>query len=143
MPSVNRKITIQAPAERIWAVLEDPNQQSKLNPDLRLLSNTPSQVGGFDNTWEYNMNGMKFRGKTAIKVFEQPQHMMYETTGGIPSTWDWQLSEQPNGIEVTVKMKYGLPGIFGTFFVRPIVELQNESSVERQLRNLKRMSETK
>ncbi|HEX2909813.1 MAG TPA: SRPBCC family protein [Chloroflexia bacterium] len=143
MANVNRKITIQAPAERIWAILEDPKLQSELNPDLRLLTNTPSTVGGFDNTWEYNMYGMMFHGSTSIKVFDQPQHMVYETTGGIPSTWDWQLSEQADGTVVVVRLNYGLPGLFGTIFLRPVVELQNQNTVERELRNLKRMSEVK
>jgi uncharacterized membrane protein len=140
---LTKNITIQAPAEKIFAVLIDPERASEMNPDLKLLSYTPAAIGGHDNTWEYKMGGMTFNGETRMKVYDAPRRAVYETSGGIPSTWEWSLAEIGDAVQVSLSLDYTMPGsLLGAIANKLLLERQNEKVIENQLANLKRMAES-
>ena len=142
MPVIIKSATIQAPPERVFEVLADPTLASEMNPDLTIISYTPSPIGGFDNTWEYKMSGFKFKGDTKMRVVEKPYNTTYETTGDLPSTWKWQLESQGEATTVRVELDYKIPGILNNPLTRPMVERTNEKVITNQIANLKRLSET-
>jgi uncharacterized protein YndB with AHSA1/START domain len=143
MPLISKTETIKAPAERVFEVLSDPTLASELNPNLTITSYTPAAIGGFDNTWEYKMAGMKFTGETKMVEVNPPYRTVYETSGGLPSTWRWQLTNTGELTEVSVELDYTIPGVLNNPLTRPILERQNEKVLENQLANLKRISETR
>ena len=61
MTLIQKSITINAPAEKVWEILDDMSLQSELNPNLKILSHTPAPVGGQNTTWEYKMAGMRIQ----------------------------------------------------------------------------------
>lgn len=141
MPLIKKTTAVQAPAERIFGILADPERAQELNPDLVLTSYTPSTIGGFDNTWEYRMSGFKFKGNTRMLVVEKPFVAIYETTGDLPSRWSWHLQSQGDATEVQVELDYTIPGMLNNPLTRPTVERTNEKVITNQLANLKRLSE--
>lgn len=140
---ISKEVLIKASPERIYKVIEDPALASELNPNLTLLSTTPSPVGGFDNTWEYRMSGMKFNGETKITIAQRPYQTVYETTGGVPSTWAWRLQPEGEYTRVSLSLDYKMPGsFFGGAFNKLVLERQNNKDIETQLANLQRLSES-
>jgi hypothetical protein len=142
MPVIKKSSTVQAPAERIFGILADPQLAHDLNPDLVLTSYTPSAIGGFDNTWEYKMSGFKFKGNTKMLVVERPYVAVYETTGDLPSRWSWHLQSQGDTTLVEVELDYTIPKMLNNPLLRPTVEKTNEKVITNQVANLKRLSET-
>jgi uncharacterized membrane protein len=144
MTRIEKDIVINASAEKVFDILDDPNRASEMNPDLTLLSYTPAERGGYDNTWEYKMAGMKFAGESHMKAYEKPRLIVFETTGGIPSRWEWTLEPQgPTTTRVSLSLDYTMPGsLVGAIANKLVVERQNEKAIENQLANLKRMSES-
>jgi uncharacterized membrane protein len=142
MTLIQKSVTINAPVDNVLAILEDPERQSELNPNLKLLSHRPSPLGFYDTTWEYKMAGIKFNGESTVTAYEKGKHIVFESKGGIDSRWEWTINAQGSTTEVSLALNYKMPGSFlGAAFNKLVIEGQNEKDIEGELANLKRLSE--
>jgi uncharacterized membrane protein len=143
MTLIQRSVTINAPVDRVLAILEDPERQSELNPHLKLLSHTPSPLGFYDTQWEYKMAGVKFTGKSTVTAYERGKSIVFESKGGIDSRWEWTINAQGSVTQISLAITYTMPGSFlGAAFNKLVIEGQNEKDLEGELANLKRLSES-
>jgi uncharacterized membrane protein len=143
MTLIQKSVTINAPVDKVLAILEDPERQNELNPNLKLTSHRPSPLGFYDTTWEYKMAGMKFSGESTVTAYERGKHIVFESKGGIDSRWEWTINAQGNTTEVSLALTYTMPGSFlGAAFNKLVIEGQNEKDIEGELANLKRLSES-
>lgn len=143
MTLIQKSVTINAPVENVLAILEDPERQSELNPNLKLLSSRPSPLGFYDTTWEYTMAGMKFSGESTVTAYEKGKHIVFESKGGIDSRWEWTINAAGSTTLVSLVLTYTMPGSFlGAALNKLVIERQNEKDIERQLANLKRLVES-
>jgi len=136
---IGRQMAIAAPAERIFDLITDPQQLSRVNPDIAVLSCSPSPVGGFDIQWEYRFGMMTLAGESKNVLYERPHRVVIDTVGGVPSHWDWSL--QPNGAQslLLLTLDYSVPPALA--FMGKLLEKQNEKSVDAQMMNIKRLAE--
>jgi uncharacterized membrane protein len=142
MTLIQKSISINAPAENVWEILDDMELQSELNPNLNILSHTPAPIGGQNTTWEYQMAGMKFSGKTTMTEYDRPKREVFASTGGLDSRWEWSLTSQGSTTDAALKLEYTMPGSFlGAAFNKVVIQRQNEKDIEGQLANLKRLAE--
>ena len=142
MTLIQKSITINAPAEHVWDILDDMGLQSELNPNLKILSHTPAAVGGQNTTWEYKMAGMKFSGETTMREYDRPKREAFDSKGGIDSRWEWTLTSQGSTTGASLKLEYTMPGSFlGAAVNKLVIAGQNEKDIEGQLANLKRLAE--
>src|SRR5215469_6766126 len=112
MTLIQKSVTINAPVDQVLAILEDPERQGELNPNLKLLAHHPSPLGYFDSK------------------------------GGIDSRWEWTINAQGSTTEVSLALNYTMPGSFlGAAFNKLVIEGQNEKDIEGELAALKRLSE--
>jgi uncharacterized membrane protein len=143
MTLIQKSVTITAPVEDVLAILEDPERQCDLNPNLKLLAHHPSPLGFFDTRWEYKMAGMKFSGESTVTAYERGKCIVFESKGGIDSRWEWTINAQGSSTEVSLALTYTMPGSFlGAAVNKLVIEGQNEKDIEGQLANLKRLSES-
>src|SRR5258708_39577400 len=143
MTLIQKSVTIHAPVENVLAILEAPERQSELNPNLKLLSYRPSPLGFYDTDWEYTMAGMKLSGQSTVLVYEKGKRMVFESKGGIDSRWEWTITAQGSTTLVSLVLTYTMPGPFlGAALNKLVIEGQNEKESERQLANLKRLAES-
>ncbi len=143
MTLIQKSVTINAPAENVLAILEDPERQSELNPNLKLLSYRPSPLGFYDTHWEYTMAGLKFSGESTVVAYEKGKYIVFEGKGGIESRWEWTITAQGSTTRVSLALAYTMPGSFlGAALNKLVIEGQNEKDSERQLANLKRLAES-
>ncbi len=142
MTVIQKSITINAPAEKIFDILENMELQTELNPNLKILSYSPAPIGGVNTKWEYKMAGMKFNGETTMREYDRPRREVFDSKGGIDSRWEWTLTSQGDATEVSLRLEYTMPGSFlGAAFNKLLIEGQNEKDIEGQLANLKRLAE--
>src|SRR5690349_19011996 len=100
MSHIETSTLVQAPADNVFDLLIDPARMSDLNPELKLLSHQPSAVGGHDTAWQYKMAGVTFSGATTMIACAAPSQIVFRTTGGIPSTWMFQLEPRGDATQV-------------------------------------------
>jgi hypothetical protein len=138
---ISKSAIIQAPAERIFDLLADPNHLSLVNPDITITGYTPSTIGGYDMEWDYKFGAMTLSGESKIVKYERPTQLIIDTTGGVPSRWHWSLRANGNGAgaQLDLELDYTVPQQLA--FLGKLVEKQNEKSVEMQVANLKRLAE--
>jgi carbon monoxide dehydrogenase subunit G len=136
---ISNSITIQAPIERIFDLLVDPNHWSRVNPDVTVTSYAPSEVGGYDLEWDYKFGAMTLSGSSKVVQYERPTLLVMDTSGGVPSHWMWSLEPDHDGTLLTLSLDYTVPKQLQ--FLGKLVEKQNEKSAEMQITNLKRLAE--
>ena len=136
---IERQVAIAAPAERIFDLITDPQQLSRVNPDIAVLSFVPSAVGGYDIQWEYRFGLMTLAGESKNALFEKPHRVVIDTLGGVPSHWDWSLQPNSGGAHLLLTLDYSVPPALA--FMGKLLEKQNEKSVHAQLANIKRLAE--
>lgn len=143
MTQIQKSVTINAPVDKVLSILEDPERQTELNPNLKILSYTPSPLGYFDSKWEYKMAGIPFNGTSTTVAYERGKSIIFESKGGIDSRWEWTITSQGDTTGVSLSLTYTMPGSFiGAAFNKLLIEGQNEKDTEGELANLKRMSES-
>jgi carbon monoxide dehydrogenase subunit G len=136
---VERKLTIAAPAERIFELITDPQQLGAVNPDIHVLSYEPSPAGGFDIQWEYRFGMMTLAGESRNVLYEKPHRVVMDTLGGVPSHWDWSVCQNGAGSQLMLALEYTVPPALA--FMGKLLEKQNEKSVDVQMANIKRLAE--
>jgi uncharacterized membrane protein len=142
MTLIQKSVTINAPVDQVRSILEDPERQSELNPNLKLLSYRPSPLGFYDTTWEYKMAGMKLSGESTVTAYEPGKRIVFESKGGIASHWEWTITAEARTTQVSLALTYTMPGsLLGAAFNKLVIEGQNEKDIEGQLANLKRLAE--
>ena len=143
MTLIQKSVTINAPVDKVLSILEDPERQSELNPNLKLLSYSPSPLGFYDTTWEYTMAGMRLSGQSTVTAYEKGKRIVFEGKGGIDSHWEWTINAAGSTTLVSLALTYTMPGSFlGAALNKLVIERQNEKDIEGQLANLKRLSES-
>lgn len=136
---IERQVAIAAPAERIFDLITDPQQLSRVNPDIAVLSFAPSVVGGYDIQWEYRFGMMTLAGESKNALFEKPHRIVIDTLGGVPSHWDWSVQPNGAGSHLSLTLDYSVPPALA--FMGKLLEKQNEKSVDAQMANIKRLAE--
>ena len=143
MTLIQKSVTINAPVDKVLAVLEYPELQTELNPNLKIHSHTPSPLGFFDSKWEYRMAGIPFNGTSTTDAYERGKTIIFESKGGIDSRWEWTITPQGDVTLVALALTYTMPGsILGAALNKLVIEGQNEKDIEGELANLKRLSES-
>lgn len=136
---IERQVTIAALAERIFDLITDPRQLSRVNPDIAVLSFAPATVGGYDIQWEYRFGMMTLAGESRNALFEKPHRVVIDTVGGVPSHWDWSLQSNGDESHLLLTLDYSVPPALA--FMGKLLEKQNEKSVDAQMANIKRLAE--
>lgn len=140
MPNhLDKRAVIHAPIECVFDLLADPNRLHEVNPDVTVTSFAPSEIGGYNIEWEYRFGAMTLAGGSKIVAFERPSLLVIDTSGGVPSHWEWTLSANGDGTHVALSLDYTVPKQLA--FMGKLLEKQNEKSVEAQMANLKRLAE--
>src|SRR5215471_10377407 len=106
MTLIQKSVTINAPLDKVLAILEDPERQSELNPNLKILSHSPSPLGFYDTKWEYKMAGITFSGESTVTAYERGKSVIFESKGGIDSRWEWTINDQGSSTEVSLALTY-------------------------------------
>ena len=138
MAKVEKTITINAPAEKIFSYVNEPTNLLEIWPsmveakDVQRLPN-----GGNRFRWVYKMAGVRFEGTSEDTEVIANQRVVSKTMGGIQSTITWMLQPEAGATKVTFEAEYTVPipllgKVAETFIVKA-----NESEAELILANLK------
>jgi carbon monoxide dehydrogenase subunit G len=135
---LTRKIEINAPVDRVFSFLTDPNHILEVMPSLTEVANIDRKADGahsFD--YVYKMAGLRLHGHSATSMVEKNKRVIVKNTGGIPSTFDYTYEAVGKGMRLTLNVDYSIPGSVLAKLAEPIVHRVNEHEAETFLQNVK------
>ena len=138
MAKLEKSITINAPAEKMFDYITVPTNMPEVWPsmleakDVQRLSN-----GGHSFRWVYKMAGMRFEGTTEDIECIANERLVSETKGGIESTITWMLQPKAGGTKMTFVAEYNVPIPLLGKLAEAFIVRQNEHEAEALLANLK------
>ena len=138
MATVKNSITINAPVEKVFEYVGEPENLPEFWPSVLEVRNIRElPIGGYSYDWVYKMAGMRFNGNSETTEFIPNQRTVTRTSGGIESTITWEYTPKDDGTEVYITGEYRVPmPLIGKLAESYIVK-QNEHESEAILANLK------
>ena len=144
MATIHKSIDIDAPAERVFAMLTDPKRLPEYAPGLISVENIRQTEQHLGDSFRaiYSVLGLHFPMTFTATEYEQPTKLTTRFEGGMKGTWTWRLSPRGKSTHLTTAMEYEMAGgILGKAMNAVLVERMNEKNAERLLENLKLVSE--
>jgi ribosome-associated toxin RatA of RatAB toxin-antitoxin module len=138
MATIQRKLSIEAPVERVFAYVNDPQNFPTYWPSMVEVSNVkhrPDGGNGFD--FLYKMAGVKLRGHSDSVEYVENKHVTSKSEGAIPSRFDWDFSGHDGVTDISLKVDYQLPSSALGKLTEPILTRINERECDSMLDNLK------
>ena len=84
MVKLEKSITINAPVEKVFALLTDPRNLQEIWPSLIEVQHvTPAPKGDFNFDWVYKMAGMKIEGTSETVEYVFNERTVTKGTKGI------------------------------------------------------------
>jgi carbon monoxide dehydrogenase subunit G len=142
MAEIKRSISINAPVEKVFAFIEDPVNFPEVWPSMMEIKDVEElPTGGRKYNWVYKMLGVRLEGTTETAEYVANQRIVSKSTGGIETTFVWELLPEGEGTKLNVSMEYIVPvPVLGKLAEGLIVKL-NEREADTLVANMKDMLE--
>ena len=138
MARVKKSITINAPVEKIFGYVGNPNNLPAFWPSMIEAKDVePLPNGGNKFGWVYRMAGVRFEGSSEVIEYVANQRTVTVSEGGISSTITWLFEPEDGGTRVTFDSEYTVPIPLIGRLAEAIIVRQNEREAETLLANLK------
>ncbi len=138
MISMTKSITIPAPPESIFDILNDTPNLPQIWRNIRHIRNVKTLPnGGQSFDFDYHMAGITLQGSSTPLVFERPTRIVSRTTGGIISTLTWNLTQQPAGTLVAFLAEYEVPVPLVGKLAEALIAKANETDIVYVMNYLK------
>ena len=138
MTTIRKSITINAPVERVFDYMTDPNHLPEIWPSMVEVSHV-KQLGegkhSFD--WVYKMAGVRFQGHSDTIQSKKNEDVVVKNEKGIPSTFKWHYAGHDGLTDLTMEVDYAIPNNLLNKLAKPFLTKLNEHEAEIMLSNLK------
>ncbi|MGB5703979.1 MAG: SRPBCC family protein [Polyangiales bacterium] len=109
MAATRTKTIIQAPIDKAFAYVSDPENIPEWLVNLSAIMDVTGIGVGQHYRWTYNMLGLPFEGETTVKEHVPNERLVTESTGGIPSTFTMVFEAVDGGTKLDVETTYSIP----------------------------------
>ena len=110
MTKVQKAVIINAPVEKIFRYISNPNNLPEVWSSLVAVSDVkPLRNGGHSHRWVYKMAGTTFEGTGEDIELIPNERLVSKTDGGVKSTQTWTLQPESGGTKVAVTVEYTIP----------------------------------
>jgi carbon monoxide dehydrogenase subunit G len=109
MVKVERSIIINAPVEKVFSYISDPNNELESIPSITDVRDITGEGVGQKWSWSYKMVGFSLKGESEITEHIPNQRLVQKSKGGIESTWSYTFSPENGGTRLNVVVEYTIP----------------------------------
>lgn len=143
MTKIAKHIDIDAPVEKVFNFMSDPENLLEIWPSMVSVENVKKlPEGGVTYDWTYKMAGIKFNGSSVTTEIIENERSVVTNKKGIPSTFVWLYQPHDGGMALDVEIEYKVPTpVLGKLAEKAIVKI-NDNEAETLLANLKVVMET-
>src|ERR671931_2510400 len=143
MAEIHKSVTIDAPAERVFDLLDDPSAIPSYTPNIERIEDVRQSEQRIGDTFRviYKAVGMTFEEKFTVIEHNRPTRLGSRFENGMKGTFVYQVTPQGEQTTLTVDVQYELPGgALGKAVDALLLERTNERTIEKQLENLRQMA---
>jgi uncharacterized membrane protein len=134
MPKAKGSVTINAPIEKVFDAVADPEVIAQISSGKLIGTKGKHDELGSYADWEY----LKLRSRTTVSEVNKPHKLVQELTGAMPGKWIWSLEQESQAVKVDLYIKYSVPGgILGRIANRLFLERIHQKNMVKTMRGLK------
>ena len=109
MAKVERSITIDAPVEKVFSYISNPNNELESIPSITDIRDVTGEGLGRKWGWTYKMVGFSLKGESEVIEYIPNQRLVHKSKGGIESTWTYTFNPENGGTRLNVVVEYKIP----------------------------------
>ena len=137
MAKVERNVTINAPVDKVFSYISDPNNQLEWLPGITEVSDIKGKGVGQRFSFTYKMMGISFKGECEITEVIPSERIVLKSSGGIVSTWTWTFRSEDGATSINLVVEFTIPvPVVGKVGERLGLK-QNEREADHAVANLK------
>jgi uncharacterized membrane protein len=143
MAQIHKSVIIDAPAERVFDLIDDPSAISSYTPNVERVEDVQQSEQRIGDTFRviYKAVGVTFEEEFTVTEYERPTRLASRFENGMKGTFAYQVTPQGEQTTLTVDVQYALPGgALGKAADALLLERTNEKTIEKQLENLRQMA---
>ena len=139
MAKISRSIEIDAPVERVFSFMTDPNNMPEVWPSMVEVKNVERKDdGSHEFDWVYKMAGIRFEGHASASDVRKNERVVSKNASGIPSTFEYTYEKLGAGrSRLKIDCEYEIPGRLLSKLGEPFLKRINEHEAEVLLKNVK------
>ena len=143
MPIVETSILIDAPVDKIFDTMVDPEGIPKWAP-IESVSNIRGSPGEIGSSADYTLRafGIKLKQTMTVMQVDKPYNIVYEMSGGFPGKWTYTLKAEDNGVRVSAEVNYTVRGgVIGNIANKILLQRIHQEKTELFVTGLKTFCE--
>ena len=143
MSEIKKSLTIDATAEELFDIVEDPSKLAQYVPNVSEVVDIHRTADRVGDTFRviYKVLGLTFDEKFTTTEYSRPSDITSAFKGGMNGTFRWSFEPQGRSCRVAVEIKYDVAGgALGKAVDAVMLERTNAKSIEGMLDNLRRMA---
>jgi uncharacterized membrane protein len=143
MAEIHKSVSIDAPAERVFDLIDDPGAISSYTPNVERVEDVRQSEQRIGDTFRviYKAVGVTFEERFTITEYERPTRLASRFENGMKGTFVYQVTPEGEQTTLSVDVHYDLPGgALGKAVDALLLERTNEKTIEKQLDNLQQLA---
>ncbi len=136
MASWKNSIVIHAPADRVFAYVDDPINLVEWLPSMVEIRNVIGTGAGQQQEWTYKMAGLLLRGQATVVEHVPNKSAIHQTIGMISSDFGYAVEPHAEGSVLTLEVEYSVIPVLGKL-AEHIALRRNEREFQIALENVK------
>jgi uncharacterized membrane protein len=137
MASWKNSIVIHAPADRVFAYVDDPMNLVEWLPSMVEIQNVIGTGAGQQQEWTYKMAGLLLRGQATVVEHVPNKSAVHQTIGMISSDFGYAVEPHEEGSVLTLEVEYSVPIPVLGKLAEHIALRRNEREFQIALENVK------
>jgi uncharacterized membrane protein len=137
MPKIHKQIDIKAPAKKVFAYIEDPENDPEWMASMMEVKDVTGSGVGKRFNWTYKMAGVRLHGETKFTEEIPDKRLVVETKGGVESTWTFSLEPREDVTILDLDIDYTIPVPVLGKLAEKVLTKRNEREADMNLTNLK------
>ena len=137
MTTIERKISVKSPPEKVFSYITNPLNQTEMNPSIKEIKDITGKDIGQRWRWMSKIKGFILEGEAKVVEFVPNARYVTKTEGDIISTWSYSLKPQGSGTRLDLTIDYTFPipifGIIGEMFLSQ----ETEQAIDTEISNIK------
>lgn len=142
MASWKNSIVIHAPADSVFAYVDEPAQLAEWLPSMVEVRNVIGTGAGQQFEWTAKMAGLLLRGQSTIIEHVPNRCAVHQSIGMVSSTFGYTVDPIAEGTALTLEIEYNIPmPLLGKLAERVLIR-RNMREFELALINVKETLES-
>ena len=109
MPRIKKRITINAPVEKVFEYISNPENTLEWWPNVSEIQDVTGHGELQSWTFDYKMMGLHFTSKAKVTRSRINYERRVESKGGMESNWRWEFKPVNGGTELRWVIDYTIP----------------------------------